>query len=177
MKKKAIVREIIEYIIIFVVVVILVWLMDSYLIVNAQIPTESMENTIMTGDRIIGNRLAYKTDIPKRYDIIIFQYPDDESVLYIKRIIGLPGDTVYISNGKVYINNSPDPLDDSFTPEVPLGDFGPYMVPGNSYFVLGDNRNYSFDSRYWENTFVREDQILGKAVFCYYPFNRFGKVE
>ncbi len=174
---KAKIREFLEYVIIFVVVVILVWLMDTFLIVNAQIPSESMENTIMTGDRVIGNRLAYKTGIPQRYDIIIFKYPDDESVLYIKRIIGLPGDTVTILGGKVYINGSTEPLDDSFTPETPLGDFGPYTVPGNSYFVMGDNRNYSFDSRYWENTFVREDQILGKAAFCYYPFNRIGKVE
>lgn len=170
-------REFLEYIVIFVVVVGLVWLMDTFLIVNARIPSESMENTIMTGDRIIGNRLAYKTGIPKRYDIIIFKYPDDESVLYIKRIIGLPGDTVTILDGKVYINGSSEPLDDSFTPEIPLGDFGPYTVPGNSYFVMGDNRNYSFDSRFWENTYVREDQILGKAMFCYFPFNRWGKVE
>ena len=177
MKPKAIIRELLEYILIFVVVVGLVWAMDTYLIVNAQIPSESMENTIMTGDRIIGNRLAYKGHIPQRFDIIIFKYPDDESVLYIKRIIGLPGDTVRITDGKVYINDSMEPLDDSFTPETPIGDFGPYQVPGNGYFVLGDNRNYSFDSRYWENTFVTEDQILGKAGFCYFPFSRFGPIE
>ncbi|MBD5541408.1 MAG: signal peptidase I [Lachnospiraceae bacterium] len=175
MKSK--IRELLEYVVIFIIVIILVWLMDTFLIVNARIPSESMENTIMTGDRIIGSRLAYKTGIPHRYDIIIFRYPDDESVLYIKRIIGLPGDTVYIINGKVYINGSEEPLDDSFTPEVPVGNFGPYQVPGNCYFVLGDNRNYSFDSRYWKNTFVREDQILGKAKFCYFPFDRFGSVE
>lgn len=175
MKSK--IRELLEYIVIFIIVIILVWLMDTFLIVNARIPSESMENTIMTGDRIIGSRLAYKTDIPRRYDIIIFRYPDDESVLYIKRIIGLPGDTVHIINGKVYINYSEEPLDDSFTPEVPVGTFGPYQVPGNCYFVLGDNRNYSFDSRYWKNTFVREDQILGKAKFCYFPFDRIGSVE
>lgn len=175
--KTKIIRELLDYVIIFVVVIVLVRLMDTYLIVNAQIPTESMENTIMIGDRIIGNRLAYKTGIPQRYDIIIFKYPDDESVLYIKRIIGLPAETVTILDGKVYINGSSEPLDDSFTPETPMGDFGPYTVPGDSYFVLGDNRNYSFDSRYWENTYVREDQILGKASFCYFPFNRFGKIE
>ena len=175
MKSK--IRELLEYIVIFVVVVALVWLMDTFLIVNARIPSESMENTIMTGDRIIGSRLTYKTGIPQRYDIIIFRYPDDESILYIKRIIGLPGETVSIINGKVYINHSSEPLDDSFTPATPLGDFGPYTVPGNSYFVLGDNRNDSFDSRYWKNTFVKESQILGKAKFCYFPFNRLGKIE
>jgi signal peptidase I len=171
------IRELLDYVIIFVVVVILVWFMDNYIIVNAQIPSESMENTIMTGDRIIGNRLAYRTGIPQRYDIIIFKYPDDESVYYIKRIIGLPGETVTIIDGKVYINDSTEPLDDSFTAETPLGNFGPYTVPGDGYFVMGDNRNYSWDSRYWTNTFVREDEILGKAVLCYFPFSRIGKVE
>ena len=72
MKSK--IRELLEYVVIFIIVIILVWLMDTFLIVNARIPSESMENTIMTGDRIIGSRLAYKTGIPHRYDIIIFRY-------------------------------------------------------------------------------------------------------
>ena len=170
-------KDFLEYIGIFLVVIGVVWLLDTFVIVNARIPSESMENTIMTGDRIIGSRIAYKVGIPHRYDIIIFKYPDDESVLYIKRIIGLPGETVHIVNGKVYINGSDVPLDDSFTPELPEGTYGPFNVPGDGYFVMGDNRNNSFDSRFWRNTFVKEDQILGKAMFCYFPFSRFGKVE
>ena len=177
MKRKAIIREILEYIIIFIIVVALVWAMDTYLIVNAQIPSESMENTIMTGDRIIGNRLAYRNHIPQRFDIVIFKYPDDESVLYIKRIIGLPGDTVQITDGKVYINYSLEPLDDSFTPETPIGDFGPYQVPGNSYFVLGDNRNNSSDSRDPNVGFVSIDSILGEAVFRLLPLSEFGTLK
>ena len=149
-------------------------------IINAVIPSGSMENTIMTGDRVIGNRLFYKISLgntqiyhklcdPKRFDIIIFRYPDDESVLYIKRIIGLPGEIVEIRNGEVYINNATTPLDDSFTAEKTQGDFGPYVVPDNSYFVMGDNRNNSHDSRFWKNTYVQFDQIIGKAIFRYYP--------
>lgn len=170
-------REALEYVVIFVVVLCLVWFIDSVLIVNARIPSESMQDTIMIGDRFIGNRFAYKSKIPQRFDIIIFRLPDNESQLYIKRIIGLPGETVTVIDGKVYINNSDTPLDDSFTRETPLGNFGPYEVPNNSYFVMGDNRNNSYDSRYWEKTFVPMDNILGKAVFRYFPFNKMGKVE
>ena len=162
-------KEFMEYLkmIIFVVVVVLV--VNNFLLINAKIPSESMEQTIMTGDRVFGNRLAYVFGDPERYDIIIFKYPDNEKVLFIKRIIGMPGETVEIKDGKVYINGSKEPLKDSFTPETPVGDYGPYTVPENSYFVLGDNRNYSKDSRFWNNPYVAEDKILGKAVLKYFP--------
>ena len=106
---------------------------------------------------------------PERFDIVIFKYPDDESQLFIKRVIGLPGETVEIKDGKVYIDGSETPLDDSFIPETMKGSFGPYQVPEDCYFMLGDNRNNSKDSRYWKNTYVRFDQIVGKAVIRYYP--------
>lgn len=142
---------------------------DNFLIVNAQIPSGSMEDTIMPGDRIVGNRLAYAVSDPQRFDVIIFRYPDDESQLFIKRIIGLPGETVEIVDGKIYIDGSDQPLKDVETKEPTSGTFGPYKVPENSYFVMGDNRNNSLDSRYWKNTFVSRDEILGKAVFRYWP--------
>ena len=162
-------KEFMEYLkmIIFVVVVVLV--VNNFLLINAKIPSESMEQTIMTGDRVFGNRLAYVFGDPERYDIIIFKYPDNEKELFIKRIIGMPGETVEIKDGKVYMNGSKEPLKDSFTPETPVGDYGPYTVPENSYFVLGDNRNYSKDSRFWNNPYVAEDKILGKAVLKYFP--------
>ena len=128
--------------------------------------------------RLIGSRLAYKHELPQRFDMIIFKFPDDESQLFIKRVIGLPGETVNIIDGKVYINDSEEPLDDSYTKEIPNAvNFGPYYVPSNSYFVMGDNRNNSYDSRYWIHTYVTEDQILGKAIFRYFPFNKIGKVQ
>ena len=100
---------------------------------------------------------------------MIFKYPDDETQLFIKRVIGLPGETVEIRDGKVYIDGSETPLDDSFTPEPPQGDWGPEVVPEGSYFMLGDNRNRSKDSRFWTNTFVKKEKILGKAVLRYFP--------
>ena len=131
-----------------------------------------MEDTILRGARVYDNRLAYVFSEPERFDIIIFKYPDDESQLFIKRIIGLPGETVEIRGGNIYIDGSEGPLDDVDTKETMEGSFGPYTVPEGCYFVMGDNRNNSRDSRYWEHTFVSEDEILGKAVFRYWPVNK-----
>ena len=169
MNKKSIGKELLEYLKMIIFVVIFVVVVNNFLIINAKIPSESMENTIMTGDRIFGNRLAYVLGDPERYDIVIFRYPDDESQLFIKRVIGLPGETVEIIDGKVYIDGSDTPLDDSFTPEIPTGSYGPYTVPEGCYFMLGDNRNNSKDSRYWQNPYVEKDKMLGKAVLKYFP--------
>ncbi len=179
--KKTIRQEIMEYVRMIIIVVLVVVLVDGIVFINAKIPSASMEKTIMTGDRIFGYRLAYGINIdlgpirikkkmkdPERFDIIIFHYPDDESKLFIKRLIGLPGETVEIIDGKVYIDGAEEPLDDSFVNGVPIGDFGPYVVPENCYFMLGDNRNNSKDSRFWENTYVTFDQIVGKAVVRYW---------
>ena len=175
-------NEIWDYVKMIVIVVVVVLFVNNFILINAKIPSESMEKTIMTGDRVFGFRLAYginanifgnqiskKMKDPERFDIIIFKYPDDESQLFIKRLIGLPGETVEIRDGKVYINGSSEPLDDSFVPETPKGNYGPYVVPEDSYFMLGDNRENSRDSRFWDNTFVTFDEIVGKAVVRYFP--------
>ena len=125
-------KEFMEYLKMIIFVVIVVLIVNNFLLINAKIPSESMEQTIMTGDRVFGNRLAYLFDKPKRFDIVIFKYPDHEKELFIKRIIGMPGETVEIRDGKVYIDGAKEPLDDSFTPEEPLGDYGPYVVPEDS---------------------------------------------
>ena len=171
-EKTSVGKELFQWVLVIIGAVILAFLIDTFVIVNAQIPSGSMENTIMTGDRVFGNRLAYKFSDPKRFDIIIFKYPDDESQLFIKRIIGLPGETVEIHDGNIYINGSDSPLEDVDIKEPMERSFGPYTVPEGCYFVMGDNRNNSRDSRYWENTFVSEDEILGKAVFRYWPLNK-----
>ena len=168
-KSTSAVREILSWVLTFALAIGAAFLIKNYLIINADVPTGSMENTIMPGDRLIGNRLAFLKDTPERGDVVIFHYPDDEEELYVKRVIGLPGETVEIKDGKVYIDGSETALDDSFIPEKMQGSFGPYTVPDNCYFMLGDNRNDSKDSRFWKNTFVRFDQIVGKAVVRYYP--------
>ncbi|MBQ0058877.1 MAG: signal peptidase I [Lachnospiraceae bacterium] len=176
-EEKGFLREAIEYIITLAIVVGVVYLLTQYVIINAKIPSSSMEETIMVNDRVFGSRLAYLKNDPERFDIVIFEYPDDPSKLFIKRVIGLPGDTVMMIDGKVYINNEAEPLRDDFCPEEPIGTFGPYVVPEGSYFVLGDNRNNSRDSRFWTNTYVTRDAIKGKAGLRYWPFNKIGMVE
>ena len=140
--KEEVKAEIIDFVRFLIIAVIVVVVVLNFVIINATIPSGSMENTIMTGDRIIGLRLAYIRNDPKRYDIVIFRYPDNEKSLFIKRVIGLPEETVVISEGKVYILpedadssavsdseliDSPMMfegtimLDDSFCPETPKG--------------------------------------------------------
>ena len=168
-------QEIAEWIIVVVLAVVFAVAINTFVLVNAHVPSASMENNIMTGDRLFGNRLAYIKEEPQRGDIVIFKYPDDESQLFIKRVIGLPGDTLEVVDGKVYINGSDEPLDEPYLAQEMIGSFGPYEVPEGSYFMMGDNRNYSLDSRFWVNQFVRRDKILGKALFQYYP--HLGKIK
>ena len=143
--------ELIQWLIAILVAFIIALFVDNFLIVNAQIPSGSMENTIMTGDR--------------------------ESQLFIKRIIGLPGETVEIRDGHIYIDGSSEPLEDVETKEYMVGNYGPYTVPEGCYFVMGDNRNDSKDSRYWINPYVSKDKILGKAVFRYWPITEMKTIK
>lgn len=168
-KKESVASAIFGWVKVVVIGVVIAMLINKFVIANALIPSGSMESTIMTGDRVIGLRTSYLITSPERGDIVIFKFPDDESKLYIKRIIGTPGDKVEIIDGLVYINDSKEPLEENYLSVTPKGNFGPYEVPEDSYFMLGDNRNVSQDSRYWENTFVKEDKIIAKAYLRYYP--------
>lgn len=172
-------REIRSWVITLAVTFVLIFVLKNYVIINAQVPTGSMENTIMPKDQLFGNRLAYVFDEPERGDIIFFYYPDDETQKFVKRIIGLPGEKVTIVDAKVYINDSEVPLDEPYLKEEWVHGTGPYefQVPEGCYFVMGDNRNTSQDARYWDNTYVAEEKIIGKAGFIYFPFNRMGVVE
>ena len=174
-------NELFHWILTLAIAVIIALCVNRFVLVNAEIPSGSMENTIMTGDRVFGNRLAYIFGEPKRFDIIIFRYPDDEKQLFIKRIIGLPGETVEIHDGQIFIDGSKTPLKDVTTKEFMQGSFGPYTVPDNCYFVMGDNRNHSSDSRFIGPVpvdhvlgFVEyaDDEIVGKAFLRYWPLNK-----
>lgn len=171
-------REVFSWIKVVLAAVIIAIFIDHVLIVNAEVPTGSMENTIMTGSRMIGWRWSYKFDSkPQHGDVIIFKYPDDPSKNYVKRVVGIPGDTVEIRKGLLYVNGVKQnedyvvykDKDGNSVTRDDSGDFEQIMVPENSYFVLGDNRNNSWDSRYWTTThFVPEENILGKAILCYW---------
>lgn len=163
---KRIIKEILSWIFIFAAAFALAYLINRFVIFKVIVPSGSMENTIMTGDRVFTFRLAYLFSEPERGDIVVFPYPDDERVDYIKRIIGLPGDKIEIRDGILYIN---DELyyEDYILEPMDKEDFGPIIVPENCYFMMGDNRNSSLDSRYWNNKFVERKKIKGKAIFKY----------
>lgn len=165
--KKGVKKEILGYLKIIAAGIVIAVLLNRFVIINADITSESMSTTLEKGDKLIGLRLAYLFSEPKRGDIIIFEYPDDGEKLLIKRVIGLPGDMVIIEDGLVYINGSEVPLDEPYAHGTNKQSFGPYMVPADCYFVLGDNRDNSKDSRYWTNTFVTKKQIVAKALFRY----------
>lgn len=144
-------------------------ILTQFVFVNAKIPSASMENTIMTGDRVLGFRWSYSMALPERGDVVMFYYPDNEEEIYVKRVVGLPGEKLEIVGGKVYINNAIQPLEEPYIIGTPSGDFGPYFIPEGSYFMMGDNRLHSWDSRRWENTFVKKEKIIGKAFVRLFP--------
>lgn len=167
---KRVVKEIISWIMVIVVAFLLAFVINRFVIFQVEVPSGSMETTIMTGDRVATLRLSYLFSDPKRGDIVVFLFPDDEKVDYIKRIIGVPGDTIEIKEGVLYINEEPyeeNYLKDPMVKE----DFGPISVPEESYFMMGDNRNTSADARVWKHKFVHADKIKGKAIFKYPDFS------
>ena len=172
-------KEALSWVLTFAAAILVALVLKNFVIINATVPTGSMENTIMPGDDLFGFRLAYQFSEPKRGDIIIFKYPDDEEEKYVKRIIGLPGQTVRISNAKVYIDDSETPLQEEYLKDEWTVATGPFefQVPEGCYFVMGDNRNDSWDARYWDNTYVAREKIIGKAEWVYFPFDRIGALD
>jgi signal peptidase I len=166
-RPKTVLMEMFSYIKIFSAAILIAFVLTRCVIVNAETPTSSMENTIMTGDRYFGLRISYLFEEPQRRDIIVFKFPDDESHVFVKRIIGIPGDIVEIKNDTVYVNG--EQLEEPYLKEpMSLGQNMIFEVPADSYFVMGDNRNISNDARYWNNTYVKKEQIIGKAMVKYY---------
>lgn len=161
------IKEFIEWILIIALAVVAAMLINRYVIIKAEVPTGSMEHTIEVGDCILGLQLAYTFTSPERGDVVIFPYPDNPETTYVKRVIGLPGETVEIKNGSVYING--EAIAEPYLKEEMRGEYGPYVVPEDCYFMLGDNRNSSQDSRKWANTYLKEEDIMAKVLFRYSP--------
>ncbi len=142
------------------------------------IPSGSMLPTLQINDRLIIDKISYDFSNPKRGDIVVFNptktlEAENFHEAFIKRVIGLPGDKVEVKNGKVYVNNLP--IKENYLEARPDYQWGPVVVAVNSYLVLGDNRNDSYDSHYWG--FVPRQNIIGKAMFRFWPFNRIGDIE
>lgn len=134
---------------------------------HAQVPSGSMETTILTGDRILGNRMAYWFQNPTYGDIIIF-WSDEYNEFMVKRIIGCPGDRIELRSDGVYVNDKrlADAYTQGVTREMRPGE-STWEVPADSYFVMGDNRGDSADSRYWNNTYVPREEIYAKYMLRY----------
>jgi signal peptidase I len=183
-KKKSVIREWVESIII---AFILAMIIRTFVVQAFKIPTGSMRTTLLEGDLILVNKFIYGAKIPfmdsslpaltkpQRGDVVVFIYPQSPTKDFIKRLIGLPGETVEIKNGTVYIDDKP--LADSVFNQryyYNRGDFGQegkkIKIPDNNFFVLGDNSASSQDSRYWG--FVPNKNILGKAMVVYWPPQR-----
>jgi len=168
-KKGGVLRELGSWIKTILFAVAFAFFLNYFVIVNATVPSPSMENTIMTGDRIIAFRLSYLFSEPQRFDVVVFPSPENED-LNVKRVIGMPGDVIMIVAGQVYVNDMRYPLRDDFTHGNISGNFGPILVPEGHIFVLGDYRSISRDSRHWQEThFISHDDILGRVVFRYFP--------
>lgn len=180
--KKSKLRDFLEFIAPIVIAMIIAMILKYCVFANAVIPTGSMLDTIQQGDRVIASRLAYTFSDPERFDIAIFKYPDNEKEYFVKRVIGLPGEKVDILNGTVYITGADGKtleLRDDFVSEENKDNYcGSFVVPEDCYFVMGDNRDNSVDSRYWVTTnYVSRDKFIGKVMFRYYPFKTAGKLE
>ena len=185
-KQKHIVREYAESII---VAVILALIIRAFVVQAFKIPSGSMEDTLLIGDHLLVTKFLYGTKIPftdtkilkirdpRQGDVVVFEYPEDPSKDFIKRVVGVPGDVVEGRDKKVYVNGKPfeNPheihKEKDIIPKAqnPRDTFGPLTVPAGSYFVMGDNRDRSYDSRFWG--FVKSSKIKGKAFIKYWSWD------
>ncbi len=200
-------RVLVEWMKTFVIAVMLFFFVRAFFVEAFKIPSGSMERTLLVGDFLLVNKLVYGAEIPftgrrlpalhppKRGDVLVFQFPGDLSKNYVKRVVGLPGDTVAMTDGVLLLNNAPvteayvhrtdpeyDPSQEEFRwqrnylvrsaearTEFPSrNNWGPLVVPQKSYFVLGDNRDNSADSRYWG--FVPDSLVRGQPLFVYFSY-------
>ena len=153
-----------------------VWLVITFVGQRTEVEGASMENTLHNGDNLIVDKLSYRFRDPERFDIIVFPFDDEE--YYIKRIIGLPGETVKIEDGVIYING--EVLEEHYglePMEDPFDTYDAVTLGSDEYFVLGDNRNHSKDSRSAEVGLIKKDKIVGKAFFRIYPFDSMGTLD
>lgn len=165
-EKKSSLLELIESVAVAILLAVVIRL---FILAPFYIPSGSMEPTLRIGDRIIVSKISYLFTEPQRGDIVVFRYPLDPSRDFVKRLVGLPGETVSLRNGQLYINGKPVP-EDYLPKDMKFADFGPVRVPAGYYFVLGDNRNNSDDSRVWGP--LPRQNIIGKAVLVYWPPQR-----
>ena len=178
MKERSILGELLSWIIYIVIVVILSLGIITFVGQRTKVSGHSMEMTLSDGDNLIVDKISYRFRDPERFEIIVFPFQYEEHTYYIKRIIGLPGETVQVIDGYVYING--EMLDENYGLEV-MDDPGiaaePITLGEDEYFVLGDNRNHSSDSRDPSVGVLHRDDIMGRAWIRIWPFDKFGVIK
>lgn len=177
--KESLGKEVISVIVNVLICFAIVFLITHFVGQRTVVSGSSMEDTLSDGDNLIVDKLSYRFHNPERYDVVVFPYQYEEDTYYIKRIIGLPGEVVNIdSDGTVYING--EPLDENYGTETILNSglaSSDIVLGEDEYFVLGDNRNNSTDSRFEQVGNIHGSDIVGKAWVRVYPFNEFGLVD
>ncbi|WP_051195273.1 signal peptidase I [Pseudobutyrivibrio ruminis] len=177
--KESLGKEVVSVIINVLVCFAIVFLITHFVGQRTVVSGSSMEDTLSDGDNLIVDKLSYRFHNPERYDVVVFPYQYEEDTYYIKRIIGLPGEVVNIdSDGTIYING--EPLDETYGTETILNSglaASDILLGPDEYFVLGDNRNNSTDSRFEQVGNIHGSDIVGKAWVRVYPFNEFGLVD
>lgn len=167
-----------QRIILLVYLIAHAFLMKTFIVQAFNIPAKSMKPTMLVGDHILTNKYIYNFTDPKRGDIVIFPLPEDPSKIFIKRIIGMDGDTIEIRDKQVFINDEPyhEEYKVNNDPKIyssniqPRDNLGPITIPDNSLFLMGDNRDFSYDSRYWG--FIKKPSLKGKAVTIYWSWDK-----
>ncbi len=167
--------EIIEYVQAFAVAIVLAAFIITFIAQSFVVEGSSMEPSLHNRERLLVNKLVYRFRKPAYGDIVVFRYPANPKRRFIKRVIGVPGDEVEVRDGYVIVNGMP--LDENYTLDLTYGYFGPKVVPNGHYFVLGDNRNNSDDSRYPDVGFVPMANVVGKASLIWWPVGRMGLVK
>lgn len=183
-KKTSPARELLGWIVYIGIIVVLTWFIITFIGMRTRVVGSSMETTLSDGDNLIVDKLSYRFKDPERFDIVVFPHVEDsgEKTHYIKRIIGLPGETVQIINGQVYINGQvldSDGYGLETMRDLVSGELGftPLTLGEDEYFVLGDNRNNSSDSRNPKVGVLTRKELTGKALIRIYPFNKFGVIK
>ena len=175
-KKRRILKE---YVLPVVLGLILVFVIRHFFIGFYEVPSQSMVPTIQVNDHFVVTKWSYWNEKPQKGDIIVFKFPvvaeqGHKAPDFVKRVIGTPGDRIRIENAVLYVNDVAQ-KEEYIAPDLPMANFPEYAVGENEYFVMGDNRNHSNDSRFWGT--VPESLIVGKARFIYWPISRWGTME
>lgn len=168
-----------DYLLPIIIALAIVVVLRTFVLGMYYVPSGSMIPTLEINDRVVATKMSYQMHEPERGDVVVFKYPVNEeqgleTVIYVKRCIGLPGETLEIRNNTVFIDGTPLE-EDYLNVGTSMPDYGPVTIPEGEYFMMGDNRNDSSDSRVWGT--VKDEYLVAKGQFIYWPFDHMGRLD